>query len=159
MAHTNVLLREDIDSLGARGEIVRVRAGYARNYLLPRKLAVEATASNVKQINLPKLPQTWSELPMAEGLNSADSSMILVSHGLQVVGRGSARLDLAAPIEYPVAALLQAQGGVGAIGAAALLSLLLGSAVGCDSTVVEPVLVLGVSVLVTAGTWGSVGWI
>jgi large subunit ribosomal protein L9 len=50
MANTNVLLREDIDHLGARGEIVRVKSGYARNYLLPRKLAVEATASNVKQI-------------------------------------------------------------------------------------------------------------
>jgi len=50
MAHKQVLLREDIDNLGARGEIVRVKAGYARNYLLPRKLAVEATASNVKQI-------------------------------------------------------------------------------------------------------------
>lgn len=50
MAHTNVLLREDIEDLGARGEIVRVRSGYARNFLLPRKLAVEATASNVKQI-------------------------------------------------------------------------------------------------------------
>lgn len=50
MANTNVLLREDIDNLGARGEIVRVKAGYARNYLLPRKLAVQATASNVKQI-------------------------------------------------------------------------------------------------------------
>lgn len=50
MANTQVLLREDVDDLGARGEIVRVKAGYARNYLLPRKLAVEATASNVKQI-------------------------------------------------------------------------------------------------------------
>lgn len=50
MAHTNVLLREDIEDLGARGEIVKVKAGYARNYLLPRKLAVQATASNVKQI-------------------------------------------------------------------------------------------------------------
>ncbi|MBC7911346.1 MAG: 50S ribosomal protein L9 [Pyrinomonadaceae bacterium] len=50
MANTNVLLREDIEDLGARGEIVRVKAGYARNYLLPRKLAVQATASNVKQI-------------------------------------------------------------------------------------------------------------
>src|SRR3982751_6560660 len=50
MANTNVLLREDIDDLGARGEIVKVKAGYARNYLLPRKLAVKATASNVKQI-------------------------------------------------------------------------------------------------------------
>ena len=50
MATTNVLLREDIDNLGARGEIVKVKAGYARNYLLPRKLAVEASAGNVKQI-------------------------------------------------------------------------------------------------------------
>ena len=50
MAVTNVLLREDIESLGARGDIVKVKAGYARNYLLPRKLAVQATASNVRQI-------------------------------------------------------------------------------------------------------------
>jgi len=50
MPHTQVLLREDIDNLGARGEIVRVKSGYARNYLLPRKLAVEATANNMRQI-------------------------------------------------------------------------------------------------------------
>src|SRR5947208_8063736 len=50
MANTQVLLREDIDNLGARGEIVRVKSGYARNYLLPRNLAVEATANNVRQI-------------------------------------------------------------------------------------------------------------
>jgi len=50
MAHTKILLREDVDDLGARGEIVRVRSGYARNFLLPRKLAVEATAGNLKQI-------------------------------------------------------------------------------------------------------------
>ncbi|MDQ1708222.1 MAG: large subunit ribosomal protein [Pyrinomonadaceae bacterium] len=52
MAHTKILLRQDVDDLGARGEIVRVRAGYARNYLLPRRLAVEATTNNVKQIEL-----------------------------------------------------------------------------------------------------------
>src|SRR3977135_3496842 len=50
MSHKQVLLREDIDNLGARGEIVRVKAGYARNYLLPRNLAVEATANNLRQI-------------------------------------------------------------------------------------------------------------
>jgi large subunit ribosomal protein L9 len=50
MGATNVLLREDIEHLGARGEIVRVKAGYARNYLLPRRLAVEATKGNVRQI-------------------------------------------------------------------------------------------------------------
>ncbi len=50
MSHKQVLLREDIDNLGARGEIVRVKAGYARNYLLPRNLAVEATVNNMRQI-------------------------------------------------------------------------------------------------------------
>lgn len=50
MAHTTILLREDIDTVGGRGEIVRVRAGYARNFLLPHGLATLATKGNVKQI-------------------------------------------------------------------------------------------------------------
>jgi large subunit ribosomal protein L9 len=50
MASTTILLREDIDELGGRGEIVKVKAGYARNYLLPRGLASLATKGNVKQI-------------------------------------------------------------------------------------------------------------
>src|SRR5579871_5465589 len=43
-----VILREDIDKLGNRGEVVKVAAGYARNYLLPKRLAVAATESNKK---------------------------------------------------------------------------------------------------------------
>ena len=50
MANTTILLREDIDTLGGRGEIVKVKAGYARNYLLPQGLATLATKGNVKQI-------------------------------------------------------------------------------------------------------------
>ena len=50
MAHTTVLLREDIDTVGGRGELVRVRAGYARNFLLPQGIATLATKGNVKQI-------------------------------------------------------------------------------------------------------------
>ena len=52
MSSTTVLLREDIDTLGGRGEVVKVRAGYARNYLLPQGLATLATKGNVKQIEL-----------------------------------------------------------------------------------------------------------
>ena len=51
MANTKILLREDVDALGGRGEIVKVRAGYARNYLLPQGLATLATKGNVKQID------------------------------------------------------------------------------------------------------------
>lgn len=50
MANTTILLREDLDNVGGRGEIVRVKAGYARNYLLPQGLASLATKGNVKQI-------------------------------------------------------------------------------------------------------------
>lgn len=50
MATTNILLREDIDSLGGRGEIVRVKSGYARNYLLPKGIAILATKGNIKQV-------------------------------------------------------------------------------------------------------------
>lgn len=45
-----VILREHVDNLGHRGEIVKVADGYARNYLLPRKLALLATEGNKKQI-------------------------------------------------------------------------------------------------------------
>src|SRR5580704_10092215 len=47
-ASMEVILREDIDNLGIRGQMVKVAAGYARNYLLPKKLAVAATESNKK---------------------------------------------------------------------------------------------------------------
>jgi large subunit ribosomal protein L9 len=51
MAHMDVLLCEDIDNLGQRGQVVRVRAGYGRNYLLPQKLAIKATTGNKRMID------------------------------------------------------------------------------------------------------------
>lgn len=45
-----VILREHVDNLGRRGEIVKVAAGYARNFLLPRKLALPVTAGNKKHV-------------------------------------------------------------------------------------------------------------
>ncbi|HEX6615702.1 MAG TPA: 50S ribosomal protein L9 [Gemmatimonadales bacterium] len=45
-----VILREDVQSLGKAGELVRVKPGYARNYLLPHGLAFEATEGNRKRI-------------------------------------------------------------------------------------------------------------
>ncbi|HXA52015.1 MAG TPA: 50S ribosomal protein L9 [Candidatus Acidoferrum sp.] len=43
-----VILREDIDNLGTRGQVVKVAPGYARNFLLPKRLAVQATEANKK---------------------------------------------------------------------------------------------------------------
>ena len=48
--HINVVLTEDLTNLGKIGELVRVRPGYARNYLVPRGLAIGATAENVARI-------------------------------------------------------------------------------------------------------------
>ena len=45
-----VILREHVDNLGRRGQVVKVAAGYARNYLLPRKLALPATEGNKRHI-------------------------------------------------------------------------------------------------------------
>ncbi len=45
-----VILREHVDHLGRRGDVVKVAAGYARNYLLPRKLALAVTEGNKRQI-------------------------------------------------------------------------------------------------------------
>jgi large subunit ribosomal protein L9 len=45
-----VILREHVDHLGRRGDVVKVAAGYARNYLLPRNLALAVTEANKRQI-------------------------------------------------------------------------------------------------------------
>lgn len=45
-----IILIQDVDNLGAKNEVVRVKNGYARNYLLPRQLAVENSTSNRKQL-------------------------------------------------------------------------------------------------------------
>ncbi len=45
-----VILKEDIEKLGQMGQVVEVKRGYARNYLIPRSLAVEATDRSIKQL-------------------------------------------------------------------------------------------------------------
>lgn len=49
-----VILLEDVKSLGKKGEIVNVSDGYARNYVLPKKLGVEANAANMNDLKLQK---------------------------------------------------------------------------------------------------------
>jgi large subunit ribosomal protein L9 len=48
--NTHVLLQADVENLGTGGEVVKVRPGFARNYLLPRGLAVPATSSNLARV-------------------------------------------------------------------------------------------------------------
>src|SRR3954467_8765421 len=58
-ASMEVILKEDIEKLGSRGQMVKVAAGYARNYLLPKKLAVAATESNKKIVEQERQARAW----------------------------------------------------------------------------------------------------
>jgi len=51
----NVILKQDVDKLGKTGDVVKVAPGYGRNYLIPQKLAVEATPGNLKNVELEKV--------------------------------------------------------------------------------------------------------
>lgn len=71
MANQSVLLLKPVDHLGAEGEEVKVRAGYARNFLIPRKIAVPMTQSNrryVEALNQRRIERESEELACAERL-------------------------------------------------------------------------------------------
>jgi large subunit ribosomal protein L9 len=66
-----VILKEDVAKLGSRGDVVKVAEGYGRNYLLPRKLAIEATAANravIEQMKAAALRRSAREKGDAETL-------------------------------------------------------------------------------------------
>ena len=56
-----VILRQDVDKLGTRGQVVKVADGYARNYLLPKRLAVPATPANKKIVEQERQAQLRRE--------------------------------------------------------------------------------------------------
>jgi len=66
-----VILKEDVPKLGSRGDVVKVAEGYGRNYLLPRKLAIEATRANrgvIEQMKAAAVRRSAREKADAEGL-------------------------------------------------------------------------------------------
>ena len=60
-----VILRDDVDKLGSRGQVVKVAAGYARNFLIPKKLAVAATESNKKIVEQERQAHLRKEAKLA----------------------------------------------------------------------------------------------
>ncbi len=69
MAHNEVLLLQPVDGLGAEGDQVKVRAGYARNFLLPQGKAVPLTISNRKQVEALKKARALREAKELDGAN------------------------------------------------------------------------------------------
>jgi len=64
-----VILIQDVDHLGARNELVTVKNGYARNYLIPKKFAIEANPSNLKQLEEKKKVAAKKEAAMLAEIN------------------------------------------------------------------------------------------
>src|SRR5947199_10387713 len=67
-----VILKEDVPKLGSRGDMVKVAEGYGRNYLLPRKLAIEATRANktvIEQMKASAVRRSAREKSEAEALS------------------------------------------------------------------------------------------
>jgi large subunit ribosomal protein L9 len=76
-----VILKEDVNKLGHRGDVVKVAAGYGRNYLLPSKLAIEATAANkavIEQMKASAIRKSASEKSGAEELGAKLNEIALV---------------------------------------------------------------------------------
>ena len=67
MAHSEILLLKPVDNLGGEGDQVRVRAGYARNFLYPRKIAIPLTAANRKQTEALKKARALREVKELDG--------------------------------------------------------------------------------------------
>ncbi len=76
-----VILKEDVSTLGHRGDVVKVADGYGRNYLLPRRLAMEATAANkaiIEQMKASALRRSAKEKADAEQLVTQLNAVSLV---------------------------------------------------------------------------------
>ena len=88
-----VILREHVDNLGRRGDLVKVADGYARNYLLPRKMALLATEGNKKQIERERVKFEAKELEeknVAEAVADRDTR----TEGCRPCGRAAARFAI-----------------------------------------------------------------
>jgi large subunit ribosomal protein L9 len=70
-----IILIQDVDNLGAKNEVVKVKSGYARNYLLPRQLAVENSPSNQKQLEERMKQVKKKEDKMLAEINSVISKL------------------------------------------------------------------------------------
>jgi large subunit ribosomal protein L9 len=85
-----IILQEDVEKLGTRGEVVEVAAGYARNYLLPHKLALEATANNIKRLE--KIRITLSKRTATEK-DAAEQQAVLLNNVIVKFTRKAGETD------------------------------------------------------------------
>jgi large subunit ribosomal protein L9 len=78
-----VILIQDVNNLGGSNELVTVKNGYGRNYLIPSKLAVEASPSNLKQLNERLKQQAKKEAKLLAAINDV---ILVLSNGALKIG-------------------------------------------------------------------------
>ena len=77
-----IILQEDVEKLGTRGQVVDVAEGYARNFLLPRKLALEASAGNMKRLE--KMRATFAKKEATEKGDAQKLAELLAGVSLEL---------------------------------------------------------------------------
>lgn len=77
-----IILQEDVEKLGNRGQVVEVAEGYARNFLLPRKLALEASPGNMKRLE--KMRAAFAKKAAVEIADAQKLGELLASVSLEI---------------------------------------------------------------------------
>ena len=104
-----VILREDIEKLGSRGEVVKVASGYARNFLLPKRLAVVATESNKKIIEQERHAHVRREAKLVD--EAQDLSKLLTGVSVTIAQKAGENNQLFGSVTpADIAAALEKQG-------------------------------------------------
>jgi large subunit ribosomal protein L9 len=80
-----IILQEDVEKLGTRGQVVEVAEGYARNFLLPRKLALEASAGNLKRLE--KMRAVFAKKEATERADAGKLAELLANVSLEFTRR------------------------------------------------------------------------
>ena len=104
-----VILKEEVESLGHRGDVVKVADGYGRNYLLPRKLAMEATMANkavIEQMKQSAIRKSAQEKVGAEAV-ATQLNNVMLSFERKAGGEGQL---FGSVTSSDIAAALEAQG-------------------------------------------------
>jgi large subunit ribosomal protein L9 len=104
-----IILQEDVEKLGNRGQVVTVKEGYARNYLLPRKLAIPANASNMKRLE--KMRAAFAKKEATERESAQQQATQLSSVSLKLTRKAGENDQLFGSVTTgDIAEALKAQG-------------------------------------------------
>jgi large subunit ribosomal protein L9 len=104
-----IILQEDIEKLGTRGQVVTVKEGYARNYLLPQKLAIPANASNMKRLE--KMRAAFAKKEATERESAQQQAAQLASVALKLSRKAGENDQLFGSVTTAdIAEALKAQG-------------------------------------------------